>query len=79
MLQYYHVANQYHKSIYFQINASKNKLRFQIYTTGKNVLNDLNMIGLEDALYILMTHAAFTEYLMLDNKLRCSHSGFLCL
>ena len=58
----------------------KNKLGFQIYNARKNVLNDLNMIGLEDALYILMTHAAFTEYLMLDNKVTCSHSGFLwCL
>ena len=57
----------------------KNKLLFQIYNARKNVLNDLNMIGLEDALYLLMTHAVFTEYLMLDNKVTFSHSGFVCL
>ena len=59
--------------------APKNKLGFQIYTARKNVLNDFNRMGLEDALYILMTHAAFTEHLMLHNKVTCSHSGFLCL
>ena len=28
----------------------KNKLRFHIYNARKKVLNDLNMIGLEDAI-----------------------------